>query len=47
MEFDYGKIISGIAVELAKLALEEVKYRINRRKNPRKIKKGNSRKKKS
>ncbi len=38
MELDYGKIISGIAVELAKLVMEEIKGRLKRQNNPEKRK---------
>ncbi len=41
---DYNQIIGGIVVELAKLAMEEIKSRLKKRNDPKKRK---SRKKKS
>jgi hypothetical protein len=38
MELDVEKIVSGIAVELAKLALEEIKGRLKKRNDPKKRK---------
>lgn len=38
-EIDYNRIINGIAVELAKLAMEEIKVWVKNRNNPKKRKK--------
>jgi hypothetical protein len=46
-ELDYGKLISGIAVELAKLVMEEIKGRLKRQNNPKKPKRRRTRKKNS
>ena len=45
MELEVEKVISGIAVELVKLCMEEIRKRIKNQNNPKKSRKRRTRKK--